>query len=70
MTAELTRLTAAQAKADEIIRTVGESPDGPLLLRVSVTEPATGQRLATGFVNYTTDQMATVRPLRLVEVTP
>ncbi|MFG3476447.1 hypothetical protein ACGF3K_14445 [Streptomyces sp. NPDC047980] len=67
MTADLARLRAAQAKADEIIRTVCESPDGPLLLRVSVTDPATGQRLATGFANYTTDQPAT--PLRLVEAT-
>lgn len=67
MSADLARLIAAQAKADEIKRTVCESPDGALLLRVSVTDAATGQRLATGFVNYTTDQPAT--PLRLVEVT-
>lgn len=68
MTAELARLTAAQAKADEIIRAVAETLDGPLLLRVSVTDAATGQRLATGFVNYTTDQPAAPR-LQLVEVT-
>ena len=51
MTAELARVTAAQAKADDIVRTVGEMPDGPLL-RVAVTDPVTNLRLATCFVKY------------------
>jgi hypothetical protein len=51
VTADLARLTAAQEKADEVIRQVAEAPDG-LLLRVSVTDVETGQRLATGFVTY------------------
>ncbi|GHD70316.1 hypothetical protein GCM10010317_077380 [Streptomyces mirabilis] len=61
MTPDLARLTAAQAKADELIASVAETPDGPLL-RVAVTDVATGQRLATGFVTY---QVAGA-PLRLV----
>ena len=55
MTADLARHMAAQAKADRIVATVGESPDGVLLLRVAVTDDATGQRLATCFVNYQPD---------------
>lgn len=51
MSAELERLKAAQAKADQVIRSVAETPDGDHLLRVAVTDVATGQRLATGFVN-------------------
>jgi hypothetical protein len=52
VSAELDRLRAAQAKADEVIRAVGE-PAGPgPRLRVAVTDVETGQRLATGFVNY------------------
>lgn len=62
MTADLARLTAAQAKADELIASVAETPDGGLLLQVAVTDVATGQRLATGFVTY---QVAGA-PLRLV----
>lgn len=49
---ETTRLSAAQEKADEVIRAVAETPDGGRLLRVAVTDVETGQRLATGFVNY------------------
>lgn len=60
--AEAERLLAAQAKADEVIRAVAEAPDGDRLLRVSVTDVETGQRLATGFVNYQADGPA----LRLV----
>lgn len=59
---DLDRLTAAQAKADEVIAAVAEAPEG-WLLRVSVTDPETGQRLATGFVSY---EVPGVRHLRLV----
>jgi hypothetical protein len=52
MSVETDRLKAAQAKADEIIRAVGETPDGDLLLRIAVTDTVTGQRMATGFANY------------------
>lgn len=55
MTAETERLTAAQAKADEVIRAVAEAPDSGRLLRVAVTDVETGQRLATGFVGYDVD---------------
>lgn len=61
MNAELERQIAAQARADEVIAAVAEAPDGPLLL-VAVTDPETGNRLATGFVTYQVDR----RPLRLV----
>lgn len=53
--AELARHVAAQAKADEVIAAVVEAPDGGLLLRVAVTDVATGQRLATCFVTYQVD---------------
>ena len=52
MTADLARLVAAQAKADAVIRSVAEAPDGGRLLRIAVTDAETGQRLATGFVTY------------------
>lgn len=55
MTAELSRLVAAQAKADEVVRSVADTPDGGLLLRIAVTDVETGQRLATGFVTYEAD---------------
>ena len=55
MTPDLARLTAAQAKADELIATIAEAPDGGPLLRVAVTDAETGQRLATGFVTYQVD---------------
>lgn len=55
MTADLARLMAAQARADEIARRVGESPDGDRLLRVAVTDVETNTRLATCFVNYQPD---------------
>lgn len=57
MSAELARLTAAQAKADEVIRTIAEPIDGSQLLRIAVTDVETEQRLATGFVNYQAEQM-------------
>ncbi|MFI9598897.1 hypothetical protein ACIHCX_03280 [Streptomyces sp. NPDC052043] len=63
MSAELDRLTAAQAKADEVIGSVAELLDGSPLLRVSVTDVATGQRLGTCFVTY---QPAGRRHLELV----
>ncbi|MFG2352609.1 hypothetical protein [Streptomyces sp. NPDC048521] len=56
MADEIERLTAAQVKADEVIRAVGETPDGGRLLRVAVTDTETEQRLATGFVNYRVDE--------------
>ena len=62
MTADLDRLIAAQAKADEVIAAVAEAPEGRLL-RVSVTDPETGQRLATCLVSY---EVAGDRHLRLV----
>ena len=52
MAAELDRLTAARAKADEVIAAVAEPIDSGQLLRIAVTDVETGQRLATGFVNY------------------
>jgi hypothetical protein len=51
VSAEAARLVAAQAKADAVIAAVAEVPEVGPLLRVSVTDVATGQRLATGFVN-------------------
>jgi predicted homoserine dehydrogenase-like protein len=63
VTADLARLAAAQAKADEVIGSVAETPDGGQLLRIAVTDVATGQRLATGFVTYQVDGD---RQLRLV----
>ncbi|KAB1979473.1 hypothetical protein [Streptomyces triticiradicis] len=54
MNAELARQSAAQAKADAVVRSVAEAPEG-LLLQISVTDPETGQRLATGFVTYSVD---------------
>ena len=62
MTTDLARHTAAQAMADEVVRTVGESPEPGRHLRLAITDPATGQRLATCFVNYHADTPA----LRLV----
>jgi hypothetical protein len=52
VTAETERLTAAQAKADQVIRAVAEPVDSGRLLRIAVTDVETGQRLATGFVGY------------------
>lgn len=51
MTPEVARLLAAQAKADEVVASVATAPEGRLL-RVSVTDVETNQRLATGFVSY------------------
>jgi predicted transcriptional regulator len=62
VTADLARLTAAQAKADEVVAAIAETPDGGPLLRVAVTDAETGQRLATCFVTYQVDGA----PLRLV----
>ncbi|MEU9444639.1 hypothetical protein AB0D42_27910 [Streptomyces sp. NPDC048304] len=61
MTADLELLTAAQAKADEVIAAIAETPEPGRHLRVAITDPETGQRLATCFVNY-----ETARSLRLV----
>jgi hypothetical protein len=55
VTAEADRHIAAQAKADAVIAAVAETPEAGPLLRVSVTDVATGQRLTTGFVNYQVD---------------
>ena len=61
VTAELDRLTAARAKADELVAAIAEPPEPGRHLRVAITDPETEQRLATCFVNY-----ATARSLRLV----
>ena len=61
MTADLARLTAAQAKADEVIRAVGEPIDGRPMLRIAITDPETGNRLATGFVSYEITDRASLR---------
>jgi hypothetical protein len=58
--AELARHAAAQAKADEVIRSVAEAPDGPLLL-VTVTDLETRQRLGTCFVTYQVDSTPQLR---------
>ena len=63
MTAEVSPADAAQAKADAVAALVGELPGPGQLLRVSVTDVETGQRLATCFVNYELGPMR----LRLVE---
>lgn len=55
MTAELARLAAAQEKADAVICAVAETVEAGPLLRIAVTDAETGQRLATGFVNYQVD---------------
>ena len=55
MTADLERLSAAQAKADEVAARNAEAPEPGRHLRVAVTDPETEQRLATFFVNYTVD---------------
>jgi predicted transcriptional regulator len=62
MTADLARMLAAQAAADKVVRAVADTPDGSPVLLVAVTDPETGQRLATGFVTYQT----VPAPLRLV----
>lgn len=56
MATETERLAAAQAKADEVIATVAEAPEGARLLRVTVTDVDTDLRLAVCFVNYQTDR--------------
>lgn len=55
MTADLVRLSAAQAKADELAASIAEAPEPGRHLQVAFTNPETGQRLATVFVNYQTD---------------
>lgn len=62
MTADVARRAAVQARADEIVRMVGEAPESGSLLRVSVTDVESGQRLATCVVNVA----AGVPSLRLV----
>ena len=62
MSAELSRLDAAQAKADAIRALVGDWDGvGPRLL-VPIIDPETNTRLATAFVGYS----AATAPLRLV----
>lgn len=52
MSPELARLKAAQARAGELVAAVAEPlTDRPHLV-VSVTDPETGQRLATGFATF------------------
>ncbi|MFJ6566593.1 hypothetical protein ACIQNU_04185 [Streptomyces sp. NPDC091292] len=66
MSAEVGRLRAAQTVADDVIRMVATAPDSGLLLQVSVTDPVTGQRLATGFVSYQVDGVVSGRWLHLI----
>ena len=61
MSADLARLEAAQSKADEVIRTLGEPIDGRPMLRIAVTDPETNTRLATGFVSYEITDRASLR---------
>ncbi|MEV4784040.1 hypothetical protein AB0K53_01050 [Streptomyces tuirus] len=64
MTADLSRQSAAQAKADEIRTRVGDWDGvGPRLL-VAVIDPDTNTRLATTFAGYSGD--VSPGPLRLV----
>jgi hypothetical protein len=60
---DLERLTAAQAKADAVVRQVADHDggDGTRLL-VAVIDPETNTRLATGFVAYST------RPVRHLRI--
>ncbi|MEV7034587.1 hypothetical protein AB0N99_30700 [Streptomyces sp. NPDC093272] len=53
MSADLDRLTAAQAAADAVIAGLPVHDGGPLL-QVAVTDMETRTRLATGFVTYET----------------
>ena len=62
VTADLDRLTAAQAKADELVAGIAEAPEPGRHLLVAITDPVTQQRLGTCFVNYAT----TGQHLRLV----
>jgi hypothetical protein len=53
VSAETERLTAAQARADEVIRAVADHDGSPAPhLMVAVIDPETNTRLATGFVAY------------------
>lgn len=61
MNADLARLTAAQAAADAVVRTVGDIPDGSPMLLVAVTDPETSTRLATCFVTYQTGDVPRLR---------
>jgi len=61
VSADLARLEAAQSKADEVIRTLGEPIDGRPMLRIAVTDPETNTRLATGFVSYEITDRASLR---------
>ena len=49
---EAERLMVARAVADAVIRSVAETPEGEHLIRLSAMDVTTGERLATGFVNY------------------
>jgi hypothetical protein len=53
VSADLERLTAAQAKADQVVRKVADhdGSDAPRLL-VTVVDQETNTRLASGFVTY------------------
>jgi hypothetical protein len=65
VSAEVARLSAAQAKADAVAASVGNWDGvGPRLL-VPIIDPETNTRLATCFVNYSVDG-ADRPPLRLV----
>lgn len=55
MNAEVSRLAAAQAKADALRALVGDWDGVGPRLRVAVTDPETNIRLATCFVGYSVD---------------
>ena len=54
VTVNLDHLSAAQAKADELVAGIAEAPEPGRHLLVAITDPVTRQRLATCFVNYAT----------------
>jgi hypothetical protein len=55
MARETERQAAAQAKADEVVRSVADTPEGSPMLLIAVVDQETGNRLATGFVSYQVD---------------
>ena len=61
MSADRARRMAAQAKADEIARTVGEPIDGRPMLRIAISDSETNTRLATCFATYDVDSPAILR---------
>lgn len=54
MSADLARMRAARAKAEEIAASLDpmQVPQPGPRLRIAITDPETNQRLATAFVSY------------------